>query len=216
MPNRKKAEENEPSRKYFMAASFDSRRRRLASPHSRYSGSDSTSSATNMVSRSFDAGNSIIPPTANSVSGKISVWVIPATRPSRSSGLPGGAAAWAAKGLLLVSAMSRTLAKASTTIVPWMNRVGRSMPTAPIAATWPGLPLAKMLSEAMTMVSTNAAASEPRVTASWAGQRARGEGLDENADHRRAEDDEHRRELAVLDARRADRAGGRADKSCDA
>ena len=69
MPNRKNAEENEPSRKYFMAASCDSRRRRRASPHSRYSGSESTSSATNIVSRSLAAGNSSMPPTANRVSG---------------------------------------------------------------------------------------------------------------------------------------------------
>ncbi len=68
-PNRKNAEENAPSRKYFMAASCESSRRRRARPHSRYSGSDSTSSATNMVSRSFEAGNSSIPPIANSVSG---------------------------------------------------------------------------------------------------------------------------------------------------
>src|SRR5208283_4921088 len=93
MPNRKKAEENAPSRKYFMAASCESSRRRRASPHSRYSGSDSTSSATNMVSRSFEAGKSIIPPTANIVSGKISVCMIPPARASRSSGLPGVAAA---------------------------------------------------------------------------------------------------------------------------
>src|ERR1700743_1622977 len=56
MPNRKKAEENEPSRKYFMAASCESRRRRRASPHIRYSGSDSVSSATNIVRRYFGAG----------------------------------------------------------------------------------------------------------------------------------------------------------------
>ena len=68
-PNRKNAEENEPSRKYFMAASCDSSRRRRARPHSRYSGSDRTSSATNMVSRSFEAGNSSMPPTANRASG---------------------------------------------------------------------------------------------------------------------------------------------------
>ena len=93
MPNRKKAEEKAPSRKYFMAASCESSRRRLASPHSRYSGSDSTSSATNIVSRSFAAGNSSIPPIANSVSGKISVCTNPAPRASRSSWLPGVAAA---------------------------------------------------------------------------------------------------------------------------
>ena len=68
-PNRKNAEENEPSRKYFIAASCDSRRRRRASPHSRYSGSDSVSRATNIVSRSLAAGKSSMPPTANSVSG---------------------------------------------------------------------------------------------------------------------------------------------------
>src|SRR6266699_1465314 len=63
-PNRKNADENAPSRKYFIAASCESSLRRLASAQSRYSGSDSTSSATNMVSRSFDAGNSSMPPTA--------------------------------------------------------------------------------------------------------------------------------------------------------
>ncbi len=172
MPNRKNAEENAPSRKYFMAASCESSRRRRASPHSRYSGSDSTSSATNMVSRSLDAGNSSMPPTANRVSGKISVWKAPVTRPSRSSGLPGGAAAWAANGLLLVSAMSSTLTNARTRIVPWMNSVGRSIATAPAAATWPALPPLKMLNEAATMVSTKAARIEPRVITSWTVRRS--------------------------------------------
>ena len=69
MPNRKIAEENAPSRKYFIAASCDSRRRRRASPQSRYSGSDSTSRATNIVSRSLAAGNSSMPPMAKRVSG---------------------------------------------------------------------------------------------------------------------------------------------------
>jgi hypothetical protein len=68
-PKRKNADEKAPSRKYFSAASWDSSRRRRASPHSRYSGSEKTSSATNSVSRSPAAGNSIIPPTENSVSG---------------------------------------------------------------------------------------------------------------------------------------------------
>jgi NADH-quinone oxidoreductase subunit N len=69
MPNRKNAEEKAPSRKYFIAASCDSSRRRRASPHSRYSGSDSTSSATNIVSRSLEAGTSNMPPMANMASG---------------------------------------------------------------------------------------------------------------------------------------------------
>ena len=60
--------------------------------------------------------------------------MIPAPRASRSSGLPGVAAACAANGLLLVSPMSSTLTKASTTMVPWMNRVGRFTATAPTAA----------------------------------------------------------------------------------
>ena len=37
---------------------------------------------------------------------------------------------------------------------------------------WPGLPWSKMLSEAVTMVSTNAAASEPRVSTSWKARRS--------------------------------------------
>ncbi len=56
MPYRKNADENAPSRKYFSAASCDSSRRRRASPHIKYSGSESTSSATNIVSRSFGRG----------------------------------------------------------------------------------------------------------------------------------------------------------------
>ena len=43
-----------------------------------------------------------------------------------------------------------------------MNRVGPSTATAPMAATWPGLPSANRLCDAATtMVSTNAAASAP-------------------------------------------------------
>jgi len=125
-----------------------------------------------MVSRSFAAGNSIMPPTANSVSGKISVCMAPAPAPSRSSGLPGGAAAAAVNGLVLESARSSTLAKARTRIVPWMNSVGRSTATAPSAATWPGLPSAKIWCDAATtMVQTNAAASAARVMKSWVPRR---------------------------------------------
>ena len=58
------------------AASCDSSRRRRASPHIRYSGRESTSSATNIVSRSFAATKIIIPPIANSVSGKTSVCIV--------------------------------------------------------------------------------------------------------------------------------------------
>ena len=89
--------------------------------------------------------------------------MMPAPRASRSSGLPGVAAASAANGLWLVSPMSSTLTKASTRMVPWMNRVGRSTATAPSTATCPGLPLAyRLCVEATTMVRMNAAASDPR------------------------------------------------------
>ena len=73
MPNRKNAEANAPSRKYFSAASWLTSRRRRAMAHSRYSGSEKTSSATNIVSRSLAETNSIMPASANSVSGKTSV-----------------------------------------------------------------------------------------------------------------------------------------------
>src|ERR1039458_9216371 len=70
-------------------------------------------------------------------------------------------AAWAANGLTSCedSAMSRTLTKASTRIVPQMNRVGPSTATAPTATMCPGLPLANSDEPtAMTMTSTNAEA----------------------------------------------------------
>ncbi len=61
------------------AASCEISRRRRASPHSRYSGSDSTSRATNSVTVSVAAGKIIIPPIANSASGKTSVCIGAAT-----------------------------------------------------------------------------------------------------------------------------------------
>ena len=72
----------------------ESSRRRRASPHSRYSGSESTSSATNIVSRSLAAGNSSMPPTANIISGKTSV----CSRP-RGRGLALGLGAGQRRGL---------------------------------------------------------------------------------------------------------------------
>ena len=69
MPKMKNAEANAPSRKYFSDASWDSRRRRLASPERTYSGSESTSRATNRVSRSPAPAKSSMPDSANRVSG---------------------------------------------------------------------------------------------------------------------------------------------------
>ncbi len=65
------------------------RRRRRASPHSRYSGSENTSSAMNIVSRSPHAGNSIIPPTASKARGKTSVVTAPARVASNSASVLG-------------------------------------------------------------------------------------------------------------------------------
>ena len=70
--------------------------------------------------------------------------------------------------------MSITLTNARTRIVPQMNRVGPSTPTAPSAATWPGLPWANRLDEAaITIVITNAAASPPSASAMWISRRRR-------------------------------------------
>ncbi len=94
-----------------------------------------------MVSRSLDAGKISMPPTANSISGKTSVWVMPATRLSRSSAVPGTDDACAVNGLgsWRRSAISSSDISASARMVPWMKSVGPSMPIAPIAATWCGV-----------------------------------------------------------------------------
>jgi len=72
-PYKKMAELSAPSRKYFNEASWLSSRRRRAIPHKTYSGNDSTSRATNMVSRSLAAAKTIMPASENSSSGKTSV-----------------------------------------------------------------------------------------------------------------------------------------------
>ena len=70
--------------------------------------------------------------------------------------------------------MSITLTNARIRIVPQMNRVGPSTPTAPWAATWPGRPWANNDDEAATtMVITNAAASPPSASAMWISRRRR-------------------------------------------
>ena len=67
IPNRKKAEENEPSRKYFIAPSTDPSR--VEKPVSTYRDSDRISSARNAMIRSAETANSVIPAVANSSSG---------------------------------------------------------------------------------------------------------------------------------------------------
>ena len=126
-----------PSRKYFSAASWESSRRRRASPHIRYSGSENTSSATNMVSRSLAATNSIMPPSANRVSGKTSVCTparLSAAR--RSPRLPTVMAARATNATARSSdrsAISSSATMPSTGSVPCRNRAGPSTATAPSA-----------------------------------------------------------------------------------
>src|SRR5262245_28386428 len=67
IPNRKKAEENAPSRKYFIAPSIEPRR--FEKPVSTYRDSERISSARNAVTRSAETANSVIPDAANSMSG---------------------------------------------------------------------------------------------------------------------------------------------------
>ncbi len=54
-----------------------------------------------------------------------------------------------------------------------MNSVGRSTATAPMAATCPALPLAKIVDDAaITQVQTNAATSAPKVSSRWTARRS--------------------------------------------
>ncbi len=143
MPNRVNAEAKAPSRKYLTAASCDISRLRRASAHSRYSGSEKTSSATNSVSRSLAAGKTSMPATANSSSGNTSVVVNPALTAAFSLSLPGTDAACAAKEstrLPCATGSSRRSAKvnrptrAASRIVPCRKSAGPSTAIAPIAA----------------------------------------------------------------------------------
>src|SRR5882757_2176089 len=136
-PYRKNAEANAPSRKYLTAASWDSSRRRRAKPVSRYSGSDSTSSDTNITSRLFDAGNSIMPDSANVTSGYASVCTLVVVAWARSRLLPTATAAEATSALPAVSSdrsdTSSTLTMPSAASVPSIKRVGPSTAMAPAA-----------------------------------------------------------------------------------
>ncbi len=143
MPNRVNAEANAPSRKYLTAASCDISRLRRASAHSRYSGREKTSRATNSVSRSLAEGNTSMPAIAKSSSGKTSVVVKPAFTAAFSLSLPGTDAACAAKestrlpcaaGSRRRSAKVNRATRPASRIVPCRNRAGPSTAIAPIAA----------------------------------------------------------------------------------
>ena len=166
-PNRKNADENAPSRKYFSAASWDSRRRRRASPHIRYSGRDRTSSATNIVRKSPAAGNSIMPPMANMVSGNTSVWINAALVATFSATLPGTVEASGVKASKATapsgdsarrSAISSTLSTPISRMVAHRNSVGRSMSTAPATTELPMPPRSCRVTRSTQIRATNSPA----------------------------------------------------------
>ncbi len=165
----KKPEENAPRMKYFSAASCDSNRRRRAIPVSRYSGSDMISSATNIVSRSLAATKSIIPPTANSSRGQISVCSQPAVVKSRSSSEPGTVEARGAKaspaGSTLRSAMKSAAMAPTTSTTPCRKRAG------PSAAYAPDMTTSKVPSASTT--ATKAAISAAGTRTRWIRRRER-------------------------------------------
>ena len=128
------------------AASCDTNRRRRASPHIRYSGSDNTSRATNIVNRSSAAPKIIMPANANIISGKISVCATTALAATFSATLPGTAAACGVKPSspppaeagMRRSAASSTPRMPINSNSPCKNRAGRSTASEPTAALLPG------------------------------------------------------------------------------
>ena len=120
------------------AASCESSRRRRAIPAIRYSGSDSTSRATNISSRLFEIGKISIPATANIRSGNTSVCTCSVRERRRSSGEPTTKADAATIGLptsTLRSAISSVAITARIRIVPWMNSPVGSIASEPANAT---------------------------------------------------------------------------------
>ena len=184
------------------ADSCDSRRRRRARPHIRYSGSESTSSAMNIVSRSFDAQNAIMPPSANSVSGNTSVcmtvavwarsWTVPGRMPACATSAPPGSTTR--------SEISSTAPTARASSVPQRNSAGLSIEIAPLNVFTPpaGASLDRVLDQPGARRDDRQQAqpdlhAEPRAL--------RGERLHQHADARRAEDDQHRQHGVVVDRR---------------
>ena len=93
-----------------------------------------------MISRSLAAGNSIIPDTANSISGKTSVCSSPRVEASRSASVPGSADAWPAKASTPPSSWrsaksSTAQDPANTSTIAQLTRVGPSIASAPSATT---------------------------------------------------------------------------------
>ena len=102
----------------------------------------------NIVRKSPAAGNSIMPPMANIVSGNTSVWISAALVATFSATLPGTVEASAVKASNATapsgvsagarrSAISSTLSTPISRMVPCRNSVGRSMSTAPATTEFP-------------------------------------------------------------------------------
>ena len=107
----------------------------------------------NIVSRSSDAPNSSMPPTANIVSGNTSVWITPALVASCSVTLPAIADACGVNASnppdvssrpcpagMPRSAMSRIPNIPTSRMVPCRNNAGASTTTAPSTAVCPSAP----------------------------------------------------------------------------
>ena len=131
-----------------------------------------------VVSRSAAAGNSSMPPTANMVSGKTSVWATPALTANASAALPGTVEACgvnASKPDVAESnppnpprrsPISRIASADTSRITPCRNSAGLSTATAPTAATRPG----PAPSDRCTLTTAPKAASRPaRLSVIWMG-----------------------------------------------
>ena len=159
------------------ADSWERSRRCRASPHIRYSGSENTSRATNIVRRSSEAPKSIIPPSANIVSGKISVCATPAFVASFSATLPGTAdaigvnasrpaapASTSTSEAMRRSAISSVPRMPTTSRVPCRNSAGLSRATAPPTAVRPTEEPRPIHS---TTTATSAATWPPMANVNW-------------------------------------------------
>jgi len=117
-----------------------------------------------MMSRSFDAGNSSMPASANIISGNTSVCSTRRTMAERSCSVPGSAAACDANAITPPSTpRSATSSRASppmTSRITQRNRVTPSTATAPSAAT--------LLVPATRIVATRAATIPSRARVNWA------------------------------------------------
>ena len=121
-----------------------------------------------MVIRSLAEANSNMPATANIASGNTSVWLKPARTLARSSADPGTSAAWATKSVSVPndrSAMSISPPIDTAKIVPWMNKAGPSMATAPSTT------ILRVL--ALSSTANSAATRPPRARVVWVSARTR-------------------------------------------